>query len=198
MNDRKLQNWKTLEKTKCYEAPPWISHSVHKVSLPDGRVIDDFNQVEIPDYAVVVATTPDGLFILERQYKHGIGKVSLTLPGGTINAGEDPLDAAKRELLEETGLAAESWEHLGTYVGDANYGCGRAHVFRAWNAVQVSHPDSGDLEEMRIVQLKREDVLENLLQGEIVAVAAVAALCVAMLTGKKYETPKGCGLQILR
>ena len=93
MVGKQLKIWKILEKRKCYEAPPWISHSVHKVSLPDGRVIDDFNQVEIPDYAVVVATTPGGLFILERQYKHGIGKVSLTLPGGTINAGEDPLDS---------------------------------------------------------------------------------------------------------
>jgi len=184
MITKKLKSWKTLERRKCYEAPPWISHSIHKVLLPDGRVIDDFNQVEIPDYAVVVATTPEELFILERQYKHGIGKVSLTLPGGTINAGEDPLDAAKRELLEETGLAAESWEHLGTYVGDANYGCGRAHVFQAWNAVQVSHPDSGDLEEMEFVQLNGEQVLKSLLQGEIIAVAAVAALGVALLAGK--------------
>lgn len=146
-------------------------------------MIDDFNQVEIPDYAVVVATTPGGLFILERQYKHGIGKVSLTLPGGTINAGEDPLDAAKRELLEETGLATESWEHLGTYVGDANYGCGRAYVLRAWNAVQVAHPNSGDLEEMEIVQMTKEEILENLVLGEIIAVAAVAALGIAIIGG---------------
>jgi ADP-ribose pyrophosphatase len=183
LNAKKLQNWKILENRKCYEAPPWISHSVHKVSLPDGQVIDDFNQVEIPDYAVVVATTPGGLFILERQYKHGIGKVSLTLPGGTINAGEDPLDAAKRELLEETGLATESWEHLGTYVGDANYGCGRAYVLRAWNAVQVAHPNSGDLEEMEIVQMTKEEILENLVLGEIIAVAAVAALGIAIIGG---------------
>lgn len=186
MNAKNLENWKILEKRKCYEAPPWISHSIHKVSLPDGRVIDDFNQVEMPDYAVVVATTTEGLFILERQYKHGIGKVSLTLPGGTINAGENPFDAAKRELLEETGLTAESWEHLGTYFNDANYGCGRAHVFRARNAVQAAQPDSGDLEEMEIVQLNCEDLLANLFRGEIIALAAVAALGLAIIGGNKF------------
>jgi ADP-ribose pyrophosphatase len=184
MKDKNLQNWKTLEKKITYEAPPWISHSIHKVLLPDGRVIDDFNQVGIPDFVVIVATTPEGLYILERQYKHGIGKVSLTLPGGSINPGESPLCAAKRELLEETGLIAGSWEQLGTYVGDANYGCGCAHVFRAHNVVQVSQPDSGDLEEIEIVHLNGREVLKNLLRGEIVATAAVAALGVALLAKK--------------
>ena len=181
---KELKNWKTLEKRKCYEAPPWIAHSIHKVLLPDGREIDDFNQVEIPDYAVVVATTPEELFILERQYKHGIGEVSLTLPGGSINPNEAPLDAAKREFREETGFVSDDWKHLGTFVGDANYGCGRAWVFRAQKAVQILQPNSGDLEEMEIIHLNYEDVLKSLLRGEIIAVAAVAALGVALLTGK--------------
>ena len=181
---KELKNWKTLEKRKCYEAPPWIAHSIHKVLLPDGREIDDFNQVEIPDYAVVVATTPEELFILERQYKHGIGEVSLTLPGGSINPNEAPLDAAKREFREETGFVSDDWKHLGTFVGDANYGCGRAWVFRAQKAVQILQPNSGELEEMEIIHLNYEDVLKSLLRGEIIAVAAVAALGVALLTGK--------------
>ena len=183
-NATKLKNWKIIERRKCYEAPPWISHSVHKVSLPDGRVIDNFNQVSIPDFAVIVATTPEGFYILERQYKHGIGKISMTLPGGSINAGENPLDAAKRELREETGFVSGTWHHLGTYMGDANYGCGRAWVFRAFDAVQTSQPNSGDLEEMEIVHLNYRDMLENLLQGEVVAAAAVAALGVALLNEK--------------
>ena len=78
----------------------------------------------MPEYRVVVARTSDGRMIMERQYKHCVGKVSLILQGGMIEAGKDTIVVAKRELLEETEYSAESWEFLGCFAANANYGCG--------------------------------------------------------------------------
>ena len=62
------------------------------------------------DFAVVVAVTEQGELVIERQYRHGIEKVIWELPAGAIEPGEDPQEAAKRELLEETGYKAEKLE----------------------------------------------------------------------------------------
>jgi len=94
-------HWEVLEDALAYEASPWIRLSVQQVRLPNGKVVENFHRVEMPEYAIIVASTSDGRMIMERQYKHGIGMVSLMLPGGLIEPGEEPIVAAKRELLEE-------------------------------------------------------------------------------------------------
>src|SRR5690349_11737798 len=101
MKPRKLAPWKVLRIHKTYSAPPYVKVEVHEVQLPDGRVIRDFHRVTMVEYSVAVAQTGDGRFVFERQYKHGIGEVTLTFPAGAIARGESPLAAAQRELLEE-------------------------------------------------------------------------------------------------
>ena len=175
----KLENWKILGNRDVYDAYPWIRVSVHKVRLPNGKVVDNFHRVKMPEYAVVVAETPEGLLVMERQYKHGVGRVSLMLPGGMIEEGEDAFVAAKRELLEETGYSAESWELLGSFVANANYGCGKAHIFRVQDATLVQPPDSGDLEDINILLMKPQEVIHAIRDGEIAALSAMAAILLA-------------------
>src|SRR5947207_11562367 len=98
------------------------------VQLPDGRVVEEFSTIELPDYVVVVALTPDGRVVVERNYKHGPRRVCLNLPAGYLERGEEPLAAARRELLEETGYAAEEWVSLGGFAKDGNRGCGGGAV----------------------------------------------------------------------
>jgi len=68
----------------------------------DGRV-HDFYVIEAPDWINVIPLTDDGRVVLIEQYRHGTGEVSLEIPGGMVDEGESPQDAAARELLEETG-----------------------------------------------------------------------------------------------
>ncbi|MFA6561746.1 MAG: NUDIX hydrolase [Verrucomicrobiia bacterium] len=185
MSDEQLLPWQVLESRKVFAAPPWIRLSRQRIRLPDGRVVDDFHYIHLTDYAIVVAQTPDGRFILERQYKHGVGKVCLTLPAGGVAEGEDPLRAAQRELLEETGYEADSWQCLGRYACNANYGCGNAHIFTARNARRIAEPDSGDLEEMEIVLLEKEELRRALHDGRIAALGAVAAVALALSDGNR-------------
>ena len=131
MKDHQLKPWQVLDSREVYQAPPYIRIFRQKVRVSDGRVVDDYHQVQFMDFVMVVASTADGHILMERQYKHGIGGETLVVPAGTISPGEDPLAAAQRELLEETGYTAEDWRPIGSFVTHANYGCSKAYVFTA-------------------------------------------------------------------
>src|SRR2546425_11150110 len=102
----KHRPWKVLGTTPVYRVDPWFAVERQKVELPDGRIIPDYHRITLPDCTGVVAQVEGGRFLVARQYRHGPGRVSLTLPGGGLNPGESPLEGAKRELLEETGYEA--------------------------------------------------------------------------------------------
>ncbi len=176
----KHRPWQVLETREVYSAPPRIRVSVERVRLPDGRVVEDFHQIESFDYALVVARLEDGRILLVRQYKHGARSVGLYVPGGYIAPGEEPLVAAQRELLEETGCTSEEWRSLGKYVCNANQGCGHAHFFAAERVQPVTAPQSGDLEEMELVQLTTQETLAAIARGEVHSLGAVTALALAL------------------
>ena len=178
----KSQKWKIVENNVVYEAEPWIQVSIQHIRLPSGKLVYDFHQVKMPESSVVVAKTPDGRMIMIKQYKHGVREVSLTLPGGLIEEEEEPLVAAKRELLEETGYIADNWQSLGCFVANANYGCGNVHVFLAQNSKCVKEPNSGDLENMEILLMNHEEAVNAIHRQEIVVLSTVAAISLGSLT----------------
>ncbi len=180
MDIQETQQWKTLNTTDLVIAKPWLTLSVEQVQLPDGRVIDDYYRLQLQDYAIIFAQVPDGRIIMVRQYKHGVGRVSLTLPGGGLAAGESPLVAAQRELLEETGYTAEHWQPLPDFVTSANYRGSRGYIFTAQNAQQVAEPNSGDLEEMEVVLMTPEAVIAAVKAGEVVVLGVLAAIALAL------------------
>lgn len=179
MNNDRMQPWKVLKDEVVYDGHPWIKLSVQQVALPDGRVVDDYHQIELPDYCLIYAENDDGNILVERQYKHGFRRVSLTLPAGSIEDGEDPLQAAKRELLEETGSVSENWQSLGVFITHGNYRCSVAHLFHAKQTRQIVEPDSGDLEDMEIFLMKPSELLSSLCSGEIVSMSSVTAILLA-------------------
>lgn len=79
----------------------------------DGAKSATFFVIENPDWVNIIAFTKTGEVILIEQYRHGIERAILEIPGGMIDGGEEPLSAAKRELLEETGYSSGEWTALG-------------------------------------------------------------------------------------
>lgn len=174
-----LRPWKILESRKVFTAKPWVQLSVDKVRLPDGRVVNDFYQMRFNDAVVIFAVTSEGKVLMERQYKHGVRKVTLTLPTGGVSKGEKPLSAAQRELKEETGYVSKDWQYLGRFAQFGNMGGGHVNVFQAREAEKRMEPNPGDLEEMEIVLMDPRDLIATIRRGEISILNTVAAILLA-------------------
>ena len=156
-----LKPWTTIDRRVEFSAGPIREIARETVRLPDGRVIPDFYTARMGDYALVYAATDEGSILVLRQYKHGVGRVCLSFPGGYIAPGEDPTVAAERELLEETGYRGSNVTLLGAFVTNANQGCNTAHLFRIDGCRRERDPDSGDLEEMELVQFEPAELLRQ-------------------------------------
>ncbi len=171
--------WRLLAREEKFAVPGRMKIAVDRVELPDGRVIDDYWRIELIDHVVIVATTADGALICERQYKHGAGRVGLTLPAGHIDPDEPPLAAAQRELLEETGYGGGEWRSLGDCVVSATQYASRAFFFQAKGVAPRQPPASGDLEEMEIVLLDRRAIATAIAANEFIVAGDLAALMLA-------------------
>jgi ADP-ribose pyrophosphatase len=178
-----MKSWNLLDASLSFSAPPWLEVFREKVELPGGRVIDDFYRVVTPEFAVVVAVTPDKHFLMVRGYKHGPRRVCLSTPAGLIEPGESPLEAAQRELLEETGYATTDWCALGAFVVDSNRQCGTAHLFLARDVVQVALAREDETEELQVESMSPQQFLDTMRKGDIVTLATVASIALSITSG---------------
>jgi ADP-ribose pyrophosphatase len=176
-----VEPWKTLSRKTMLDLGKFLKVENHVVELPDGRIIDDWSWVIIPDYVNVVALTIDKKFICFRQVKYAVEGTSLAIVGGIIEPNESPLEAAKRELMEETGYEAGRWISLGEYSVDANRGAGKGNLFLAIYAAKAAEPNSDDLEEQELLLLSRDGIREALKNGEFKVLAWAAAVALALI-----------------
>ncbi len=159
-----MKDWSVLKEKNVFSAKPWIQIFRQKIKLPNNKIINNFHKIKLSDFSIVYALTKSGKVVVEKQYKHGLGKVVLNLPQGKIEKKETPLKCAKRELLEETGYRAKKWKFLGKYVMSGNYGCGTAHLFIAKGAYISSDVFSNDLEETKIYLYNPKRLLKTILR----------------------------------
>jgi ADP-ribose pyrophosphatase len=129
----------------------------------------------------VFAETVDGEVLCLRQYRHGLRDVSLEFVAGRIDGDEPPIEAARRELLEETGYVSDEWQSLGCLVASSTQGLQDAYIFRARNAVQTQPALSGDLEDASVELLRRDQLKAAMVGGEIRVAVILAAMALVML-----------------
>jgi ADP-ribose pyrophosphatase len=142
--------WEKLGERPLYEG--WRRILGRTYRLPDGGQREF--EIKLEDAtAVVVALTEDDRVVLVREFRPGVEATLLELPGGVVDAGEEPLEAARRELLEETGYEAVLVP-VGTMV-DCAYSTRLRHVFAGSRARRVADPQSeaGEVPEVELVSL---------------------------------------------
>ena len=88
----------------------WLTVRRDHVKMPTGIIIPDYYILEYPNWVNVLAITDDDKYIIEQQYRHGTQSIDYELCAGTFEPGETPLEAAQRELIEETGYTGGEWE----------------------------------------------------------------------------------------
>jgi 8-oxo-dGTP pyrophosphatase MutT (NUDIX family) len=145
---------------------------------PHTHAKGDFYRLDCPEWVHAIPFTSHqaGLeLIAVEQYRHGVDRASLEVPGGVCDLGEDPLEAAKRELLEETGYASDKWTNLGFCSPNPAIQNNRCHFFLALDCVPVQDLLLDPTEELRVWAMPYQEWETKLKSGEIHHSLVIAA-----------------------
>jgi 8-oxo-dGTP pyrophosphatase MutT (NUDIX family) len=145
------------------------------IRFPDGAAAL-YTVVANPDSAFVVPRFDNGDTMLVRQWRHAWEASSWEVPAGTFDGDEEPLECARRELVEETGLIATRFRSLGVVHGAA-FLTGRAHLFLAEGLTESERTPETYEQDMEVLRLPFTEALHAALEGEIVHSGSVTALC---------------------
>jgi ADP-ribose pyrophosphatase len=127
----------------------------------------DFFVINAPNWVNVLAVTPDHRLVLVRQFRYGTDDFSLEIPGGVIDAGEDPVIAGVRELREETGYVGTSARLLGSVHPNPAIQNNRCHLVLVEGARQSAELDWDPDEEMEVLALPVDEVYQRAYAGGI-------------------------------
>lgn len=179
---REIRPWEVLYSEYLLQRR-WLNLRRDRVMTGRGVTIDEFHVLEYPSWACTCCVTTDGQLVLIRQYRHGVGRVTLELPAGVIESTETPLAGAKRELLEETGFASDQWTPLTSLAPEPARHTNLAHCFIASAATEVDKPTLDDAEDLRVETVPLSDVRRLIDSGGITHAVHVAALLLALSRG---------------
>jgi 8-oxo-dGTP pyrophosphatase MutT (NUDIX family) len=162
------------------------------VTLSQGRVFDfrrenvtlengvtvDLDIVRHPGASAIVPLFPDDTVILIKQYRHAIGNFIWEIPAGTLDPDETPIECAKRELIEESGFSANTWQRLGEIIPVPGYSDERIHIFLATDLLP-SNQDLDEDEMLDIHKVKRVEAVRMIHKGLIQDAKTISGLFLA-------------------
>lgn len=171
---KSLNPWKQLGKRYVFELYPHVKIRCDRVIQPD-KTRSKYVVIERPDAAIPIAVTENEEIYLVRQWRYPVGKETLELPMGSVDKGELSLEAAKRELSEETGVTAKKWKELGKFHPATGIASNVAYVFLAEGLVEGQQkPESN--EQITVSKYSYEKILELIKKGEIEDAFTITAL----------------------
>ena len=167
--------WK-IKKTERILESEFVKVDKDDVVLPRGREITDFYKVTIKDCAAIVAITPDNHIILKKEYRHCYGEELIEIPAGVLEASEDPIQAAKRELEEETGYVGKKWTYLGKTVESSAKLTNYMYIYLAEDCEKVSSQKLDYGEDIEVMEVGLNEVVEMIMNNEIICNSSIGAI----------------------
>ena len=162
--------WKIL--SSRYLFPKFRSD---KCELPNGKPYKAF-VMEFDSWANILPVTKDDQVVLIRQYRHGVQEVLYELPGGVVEEGEDPLEGAKRELMEETGYAAGNLIEVGRIYPNPAIQKNTLYCYLATDVKWVGEQHLDESEEIEVHLVPFDEMVEMAKDGRFVHALNVAVL----------------------
>lgn len=182
MDDKENLAWEEI-RTEHIVQDEWIDFRRSAYRFPDGSVFEPFYSYSRRDYVVIVASDTDGKYLCVRQFRQGIKTVTTEFPAGGIertdgreygskydsehgsSVSENALEAAKRELLEETGYVSDDWRYLLTVPSNATIADNYAHIFMAENCRKSAEQNLDETEFLNVRKYSADEIEEMISQG---------------------------------
>ena len=152
-----IKPWQVLD-TKYSYRDRWLGLRSDTVRVPNGTILSPYHTLEFPEWVCAIALTPAREIVLIEEYRHGVERASIELPAGAPDDnGESVLAAIQRELLEETGYAADEWHALGASTANTARQKNRVHAFLALDARWVAEQalDPGEMIRVHVLPWAR-------------------------------------------
>lgn len=175
---KQLENrrWKVLKSEQILNCGPWLNVRQELVELPSGAQIPTWYVLDFPNWINVIAITKDGKFVIEDQYRHALGETHYELVAGVVDEGETPLQAAQRELSEETGFGGGEWQLFMTLSPNPTNHTNLSYTFLAKGVEKLTEPHQEHTEDICVHVVDKEELIEMLHAGEFVQALHAAPL----------------------
>jgi ADP-ribose pyrophosphatase len=157
--------WKTLSSEYVYK-DRWFIARKDTCEMPDGKIVEPYYVLEFPNWCNVVLVTSDEKIVLVRQYRHAINATTFELPGGVIDKGETPEQAAIREVQEETGYQVTSLELLYTTAPNPATNNNTAYLYLATNAEPILTQKFDAFEDMDVHLFSKQEIKQMLAENK--------------------------------
>lgn len=185
MENPKNRKWRVLH-SEYLARKPWFTVRHESLALPDGRTIPDYYVFEYPEWVNITAIDREGRFVMIDQYRHGLGETSYEIPAGVVEPSDASLlDAARRELREETGYGGGEWRLLTSISANPATQNNLTHCFLATGVERIGEQQLDATEDIRVHLFSRDEVRELLRMDRI-----RQALMAAPLWRYFAETPE--------
>lgn len=158
--------WKKLSSHYIHKGP-WATLRSDRCEMPSGHIVEDYYVLEYSNWVNAIAITEDNKILMVHQYRHGAGIISLEIPGGVIDPGEQPEQAIRRELLEETGYQFDDFELLCTIYANPSTANNQTFCYLAKGGKKVQGQHLDEQEEIIVETFTVAEVKQLLADNKI-------------------------------